>query len=113
MRERRPPLFLVYVLCEEFMGSRGIFCKVRQVVGGIVRCWLLRFLFFGESCLVSGLGERDARPCIARVRRMLFGRCPASALKCIEPGPLGDASGSFSLVVASVAVIIAAETSCV
>ena len=43
---------------------------------------------------------------------MFFRRCPASALKCIEPGPLGDASGSFSLVVASVTVITAAETSC-
>ena len=113
MRVRRPPLFLVYVLCEEFMGSWGIFCKVRQVVGGIVSCWLYKFSFSGESCLVSGLGERDARPCVTKVRRVFFGRCPASALRCIEPGPLGDASGSFSLVVASVTVIVAAKTSCV
>ena len=43
---------------------------------------------------------------------MFFGRCPASALKCFEPGPLGDASGSFSLVVASVDVFSGAENSC-
>ncbi len=43
----------------------------------------------------------DARLCVARVRN---GRCPASALKYFVPGPLGDASGSVSLVVAYVSV---------
>ena len=54
--------------------------------------------------MFSGFGERDARPCVTRVRIVVFVRCPASALKCVGPGPLGDASGSFSLVVASVNV---------
>ncbi len=35
----------------------------------------------------------------------MFERCPASALRCVVPGLLGDASGSFSLVLASVNVI--------
>ncbi len=35
---------------------------------------------------------------------MFIERCPASALKCVGPGPLGDASGSFSLVEAYVNV---------
>ena len=43
----------------------------------------------------------DARPCVERVR---FSRCPASALICIGPGPLGDAPGNFPLVVAFVDV---------
>jgi len=61
-------------------------------------------LFSGWGFLFSSWGERDARPCITRVRSAWFERCPASALKCVGPGPLGDASGSFSLVLASVNV---------
>ena len=49
--------------------------------------------------LLSGLGGRDARPSEPRLR---FSRRPASALICFELGPLGDASGHFSLVLASV-----------
>ncbi len=55
-------------------------------------------LFSFEGGFVSGSGGRDARPCGPRVRN---GRCPASALTCIEPGPLGYASGKFSPVLAS------------
>ena len=47
---------------------------------------LIRVLLF------SGLGGRDAKPCIQRVR---FTRCPASVLVCFELGPLGDASGNY------------------
>ncbi len=61
--------------------------------------------------MFSDFGERDARPCVTRVRFVLFERCPASALKCVVPGPLGDASGSFSLVMASVNVNSAADSS--
>jgi hypothetical protein len=57
---------------------------------------------FSVKGFLSGLGGRDARPCVPRVRS---GRFPASALKSFEPGPLGDASGKFSLVLASVNVI--------
>ena len=62
-------------------------------------------LFSVEGFFVSGSGGRDARPCVPRVRN---GRCPASALICIEPGPLGDASGKFSLVLASVNAVVKA-----
>ncbi len=61
-------------------------------------CFRLRVFF-------SGSGGRDARPCVLRVRN---GRCPASALKCFEPGPSGDASGKFSLVLAYVNAIFVA-----
>ena len=61
-------------------------------------CRFAVFVLFGV-CLFSGLGCRDDRHCVPRVR---FSRCPASALKCIGMGPLGDASGNLSLVVASV-----------
>ena len=57
---------------------------------------------------LSSSGGRDARPCVPRVRN---GRCPASALKCFETGPLGDASGKFSLVLASVNAIFMAIAS--
>ena len=60
--------------------------------------------FSGEVWLFFRFGERDARPCETRVRLVFFMRCPASALKCVGPGPLGDASGSLSLVLASVNV---------
>ena len=70
-------------------------------------------LFIGWGCFISSWGERDARPCSTRVRSVWFERCPASALICVGPGPLGDASGSFSLVLASVDVVSVAETSCV
>ena len=70
-------------------------------------------MFSGEGCLFSGLVERDARPCVTRVRSVCFERYPASALKCVGPGPLGDASGSISLVVAYVNVVSVAVVSCV
>ena len=63
-----------------------------------------RALFLGWGFCISSWGERDARPCRTRVRSVWFERCPASALICVGPGPLGDASGSFSLVVASMDV---------
>ncbi len=62
--------------------------------------------------MFSGLGGQDARPCVTRVRSVILERCPASALKCFEPGPLGDASGSFSFVLASVNVIFVVVSSC-
>ena len=62
-------------------------------------------LFSVEGFCSSGSGERDARPCVPRVRNS---RCPASALICIEPGPLVDASGKYSLVLASVNVVVTA-----
>ncbi len=58
--------------------------------------------FSGRGCWVSGFGELVARPCVTRVRLLFFTRCPASALRCVGPGPLGDASGSLSLALASV-----------
>jgi len=58
-------------------------------------------LFFLGGVLLFDFGGRDARPCIPRVRDV---RCPASAMKCFSPGPLGDASGNFFLVLASVNV---------
>ena len=61
-------------------------------------------MFSGEVLFFFRFGERDARPCGTRVRFMFFIRCPASALRCVGPGPLGDASGRLSLVVASVNV---------
>ncbi len=74
---------------------------------------VVRFYFlyiFGSSsvCFLSSLGGRDARPCVTSVQSSC---CPASALICIEPGPLGDASGRFSLVLASVNVIVVAVAS--
>ncbi len=66
----------------------------------------------GEGCWLSGFGERDARPCVTRVHFVLFERSPASALRCVVPDPLGDASGSFSLVVASVNVISVVVSDC-
>ena len=62
--------------------------------------------------MYSGFGERDARPCVTRLRFVIFGRCPASALRCVVPGPLDDASGSFSLVMAFVNVNSAAASNC-
>ena len=56
-------------------------------------------LFSVKGLFLFGSGGRDARPCVPRMRN---GRCPASALKCFEPGPKGDASGKFFLVMASV-----------
>ncbi len=58
---------------------------------------------------VSG---RIFRPCGTRVRSMISERCPASALKCVGPGPLGDASGSFPLEVASMNVVSVVVSSC-
>ncbi len=76
----------------------GLQCMCRGVVvwnsGVFVSVW---------GFLLSGLGGRDARPCEPRV---LFSRCPASALICFEPGSLGDASGNFPLVLASVNVVL-------
>ena len=84
-----------------------------MVVGGLVTFRALQrlfgcsfsfseVLFSFEGLFVSGSGGRDARPCGPMVRNDL---CPASALICIEPGPLGDASGKFSHVLASVNVV--------
>jgi hypothetical protein len=78
----------------------------------VVSFWLSEVVVSGEGCLISDFGERDARPCVTRARSLLFERCPASALRCVVPGPLGDASGSFSLVMASVVVISAAVSDC-
>ena len=72
-----------------------------------------RALFSGWGFFISSWGERDARPCRTRVRSMWFKRCPASALICVGPGPLGDASGSFSLAVAFVDVGLVDVMSCV
>jgi hypothetical protein len=70
----------------------------RAGVGEFSFVGLLFFVLFG---VFSGLGDRVARPCVPKGR---FSRCPTSALKCIGPGPLGDASKNFSLVVAYVNV---------
>ena len=70
--------------------------------GGVI-CWDSGVLFSVLGFLLSGFGGRDARTCEPRVRN---GRCPTSALKCLEPGPLGDTSGKFSLVLASVNVVL-------
>ena len=75
---------------------RNCFGNRHNYISGVV--------FSGEVCWLSGFGERDARPCVTRVRFMFILRCPASALRCVGPGPLGDASGKFSLVLASVNV---------
>ncbi len=80
--------------------------------GGVVSGWLSEVVFSDEGCLFSGFGERDARPCVTRVRSMMFERCPASALRCVVPGPLSDASGSFPLVIASVNVSSAVVSNC-
>ncbi len=88
--------------------SEAILIEVLLERGGVVGCYLSEVVFFGEGCLFSVFGERDARPCVTRVRFVMFERCPASALRCVGPGPLGDASGSFSLVVASANVRSAA-----
>ncbi len=56
--------------------------------------------------------ERDARPCRTRVRYVWFERCLASALSCVGLGPLGDALGSLSLVMASVCVVSVEVMSC-
>ncbi len=61
------------------------------------------------GCLF-GLGNGTQDP----VEQMVFFmRCPASALKCVGPGPLGDASGSLSLVLASVNVYSVWFFSCI
>ena len=111
---RLPSPFLVYDLCGEFSVSEmSFFIRVLQGRGGVVSCLFSGVVFSGEVCWLSGFGERDARPCVTRVRMMFFERCPASALKCVGPGPLGDASGSFSLVVASVIVRFVCLSCCV
>ena len=56
-------------------------------------------LYFPERGMVfSRPSGRVARPCVLRVRLL---RCPASAPKRSCSGPLGDNSGSFSLVLVS------------
>ena len=72
----------------------------------------MRLFFSGEGRVFSGFGERDARPCVTRVRFGISERCPASTLRCVVPGPLGDASGSLSLVMTSVNVDYADVSSC-
>ncbi len=52
---------------------------------------------------MAGDGDGVAKPYVPRVRN---DRCPASALKCFKPGPLGDVSGNFSLVLAFVNVVV-------
>jgi hypothetical protein len=58
---------------------------------------LLFFILFGVCCflvwVVGTLGPM--------YQGCTLNRCPASALICNGPGLLGDASGNFSLVVAS------------
>ena len=63
---------------------------------------ILMGCFLFEVSFLFGLGGRDARPYVPRVRN---GRCPASAPKCFGPGPLGDASVEMSLVLVYVNVI--------
>ena len=70
---------------------------------GAAVCWNSGVLFSVLGFLFYGFGGRDARLCEPKVRNC---RCPASALKCFEPGPLGDALGKFSLVLASVNVFL-------
>ncbi len=100
---RRPPPVLVSGMLREFRVGNTIyeeFCKIGDglLVALCQRFWfLVGFAFFRK-------GAWDSCPCIPRVRSVFIERCPASALKCIGPGPLGDALGSFSLVVASVNV---------
>ncbi len=79
----------------------------------VFSCFKYEVLLFGWGALFSSLGERDARPCVTRMRSVCFERCPASALKRVGPGPLGDASGSISLVVASVNVVSVDVVRCV
>ncbi len=76
--------------------------SVLQCRRGRVVCWHYDVLLSVWGFLLSSFGGRDARPYVPRVRN---GRCPASALKCFEPGPLGDALGNFSLVLAYVNVV--------
>ncbi len=66
--------------------------------------------FFSWFALFSRQGAWDSAPFIPRVRSVFIERCPASALKCVGPGPLCDASGSLSLVVASVNVNSVADS---
>jgi hypothetical protein len=90
---------------KEFLGGVTVgfsIVNVLQSKCGESNCWNLDVFFSVLGFALSGFGGRDARPCEPRARN---GRCPASALKCIEPGPLGDASGKFSLVLASVNVV--------
>ncbi len=77
--------------------------NVLQSRCGDIVSWNSSVFFSVLGFWLSGFGGRDASPCEPRARN---GRCPASALKCIEPGPLGDASGKFSLVFASVNVVL-------
>ena len=103
---RPPPLIPVYGLCLGFEAPGVRLFKIMWGEGGVIRFRLSEALEFGEGCLIFRLGERVAWPCGTRVRVMFFMRCPASALKCVGPGPLGDASGSLSLVLASVNVYL-------
>ena len=79
--------------CHDRFGGRVL------VVVSLMCFFLVEFFFFF-------LGGRVARPCVARVHSNCLERRPASALICIEPGPLGDASGIFSLVLAFVNVVL-------
>jgi hypothetical protein len=86
------------------VGASFIVKALHCCLRGISFC-VSEVLFSVEGFLLFGSGGRDARPCVPRVRN---GRCPASALKFFEPGPLGDAPGKFYLVLASVNVIFMA-----
>ena len=78
------------------------------LVVSALQCRCRRVSFCNSDALffvwvfLSGLGDRDVRPCVPRMHN---GRCLASALKCFGPDPLGDASGKFSLVLAYVNAI--------
>ena len=84
------------------MARASLGVRASQCRGRTISFSIFDVLFFVWGFLFSGLGGRAARPCVPR---LLYGRCPASALKRFGPGPLGDASGNFSLVLASMNVI--------
>ncbi len=92
--------------------SEDIFIEVLLERKAVVSCCLSEVVFSGEGCLSSVFGERDVGPCVTRVRSVMFECCPASALRCVVSGPLGDTSGSFSLVMAYVNVSFAAVSNC-
>ncbi len=88
-------------------GTCGYISSLYYRVEGVILGFMGLLLFFLVGVFFSSRGGRvghvDARPCVTRVHIVRF---PASALRCVVPGPLGDASGSVSAVVASVHVCV-------